>query len=103
MRTVWTPWHQALFIHALDTKPKIPFSRAVEMRLDFTFKMPKRKPKSPYWFIGVPDLDNLEKGVGDILQKAGVLVNDSLIVHSHASKHYGPGDSLAIEIQEVEQ
>lgn len=56
-----------------------------------TFRIPKPKStKFTGYPAGPPDTDKLQRAVGDALQAAGVLSNDSRIVHWDASKVWGP-------------
>lgn len=44
-------------------------------------------------FQGEPDASNLVEGIQDVLQKAGVLVNDKLVRKFTAEKIFGEGDA----------
>lgn len=56
-----------------------------------TFYIPKPKStKFKDYPAGPPDTDKLQRAVGDALQAAGVLTNDSRIVHWDAAKVWGP-------------
>lgn len=44
------------------------------------------KPSAPHWKQTPPDLDKLERALGDALTQAGILRDDALIVHWDTSK-----------------
>lgn len=47
------------------------------------------------WHVGTPDVDNVAKGVMDVLQEAGVLVNDTQVVDSHTRRVWGAVEAHA--------
>lgn len=63
-----------------------PIDQPVTVMVDFF--MPK--PKKPMFDCPAtsPDLDKLQRAIGDGLEKGGVLRNDSRIVHWEARKFY---------------
>lgn len=63
-----------------------PIDQPVKATVDFF--MPK--PAKPMFDMPAtaPDLDKLQRAIGDGLEKGGVLRNDSRIVHWEARKHY---------------
>lgn len=67
--------------------------------------MPRpKKPRFPVPAVA-PDADKLCRGVGDALEAAGVIRNDSRIVHWDASKHYADehqGTGVHITIKEAQ-
>ena len=74
-----------------------PFTEAVSMRIVFWFPRPqsmvwKAKPMLALPKISKPDLDNLEKGVMDALEKHAYK-NDSMVVEKYSLKWYVPGDA----------
>ncbi|MEC4616288.1 RusA family crossover junction endodeoxyribonuclease [Tsukamurella tyrosinosolvens] len=67
-----------------------PIDVAVSVAATFVMPRPKRlakvQPTPP--FVKAPDLDKLQRGLGDALVTAGVLADDDLIVQWLASKRY---------------
>ena len=63
-----------------------PIDQPVKVTVDFF--MPK--PQKPRFDMPstAPDLDKLQRAIGDGLEKGGVLRNDSRIVHWEARKYY---------------
>ncbi|WP_104086543.1 RusA family crossover junction endodeoxyribonuclease [Arthrobacter sp. GMC3] len=56
-----------------------------------TFRIPKPKStKFSDYPAGPPDTDKLQRAVGDALKTAGVITDDSRIVHWDAAKVWGP-------------
>lgn len=47
------------------------------------------KPSAPTWHMSAPDLDKLQRAVGDVLTQAQIVRDDRLIVSWDASKVYG--------------
>lgn len=62
------------------------------------------RPKRPRFNVPAtaPDLDKLQRGVGDGLEASGLLANDSRIVQWIATKHYGDTTGCRITIKESE-
>lgn len=63
-----------------------PIDRPVRVAVDFF--MPKPQKPRFEWPATAPDLDKLQRAIGDGLEKGGVLRNDSRIVHWEARKFY---------------
>ena len=63
-----------------------PIDRPVRVAVDFF--MPKPQKPRFEWPATAPDLDKLQRAIGDGLEKGGVLKNDSRIVEWVARKHY---------------
>ena len=53
--------------------------------------------------VSRPDLDNLQKGLQDIMQSLGFFANDGAIVHLDAAKAYGEHAGIYIRITELEK
>lgn len=86
--TIWSPFHEQLFAASRSAAPVEPINDPLSLELVFYFKRPKRqKPKTDI-HSKTPDIDNLIKGVGDILQKAKVIEDDKLISDVRALKRY---------------
>lgn len=63
-----------------------PIDQPVKVTVDFF--MPKPQKPRFEWPATAPDLDKLQRAIGDGLEKGGVLRNDSRIVHWEARKFY---------------
>ena len=101
MITLWSQWHKKLLWEAKQQRPEKPLGGPLRMRLDFFFPRPK-KSHTDRWFIKYPDLSNLEKGVEDILQHAGVIADDKLICWTEKRKEYGPSHSMQVNLWRME-
>ena len=63
-----------------------PIDQPVKVTVDFF--MPKPQKPRFEWPATAPDLDKLQRAIGDGLEKGGVLRNDSRIVQWEARKFY---------------
>lgn len=87
-----------------------PIKEAVVLDIDFYMPIPSSASKAnkiamakgivPH--IKKPDRDNLQKFCSDVLERAGVLSNDSIIVDGRTAKKYGahPKTIITLTIQE---
>lgn len=68
-----------------------PIGHAVQVTVEFRFPMPKSRSKAQR-LLGIipratkPDLDKLQRAVGDALTAGGLIQDDNLITSWHASK-----------------
>jgi Holliday junction resolvase RusA-like endonuclease len=80
-----------------------PLDCALSVRVDVYLPMPK-KTKFPVWPAGTPDLDKLQRAIGDALKLAGTITDDARIVSWHAHKHWAvgcePGAGITIHEKE---
>lgn len=98
-------YHRQLENDARMARPAEPISQPVELFVRFTFAWPKSTPKKKRidgWRSSKPDLDNIVKGCGDFLERAGVVMNDSIFVKIVAEKRVGEHDSTQIEIRRLD-
>jgi Holliday junction resolvase RusA-like endonuclease len=89
-----------------------PITEAVVMDVDFFLPIPASESKSRKIEMakGVvphtkkPDRDNLQKFCSDVLQRAGVISNDSIIVDGRTTKQYGdhPKTIITLKLMETE-
>jgi len=91
--TAWTAFHRRLKNKAKKLRPRIPFDGPIFCALLLRFRGPEWD-----WHCVVPDADNLAKGVGDMLQKAGVLRNDSRVCLLLTGKVYAPIEGLDMRL-----
>lgn len=83
------------FRHALITAP-------VAIRVVFYFSRPASVPKKAIYKRTAPDLDKLQRALGDALEGT-ILKNDSVICHWSPWKLYSDGGSrIEVEIWELE-
>ena len=89
-------WHKAI----TTTAPPQPEPIDVPIKVTARFFMPK--PNKPMFDTPAtaPDLDKLCRAVGDGLEQAGVIKNDSRITTWVASKHFGTPTGVHIIIEE---
>lgn len=89
-------WRKAIEDTVRHVHKDTPIDRPVTVRADFFMPKPK-KPMFPLPATA-PDLDKLQRGVGDGLEKGGLLANDSRIVQWVSTKHYGPKTGCQITV-----
>ena len=71
-----------------------PMDSAVGVVVEFRLQRPKRSKFGDYP-AGPPDTDKLCRATGDALEAAGVVTNDSRIIHWNATKAWGePGATI---------
>lgn len=68
------------------------FDKPVRLSVEFYIERPAN-PKHKVFPGGKPDLDHLIRSVGDSLTKAGILLDDALIVEIHAKKLWVGADT----------
>lgn len=79
-------------------RPHPPIDAPVVVVVTFYRKSPKR-PQFDYPAVA-PDTDKLQRAIGDALEKAGILRNDSRIVTWVAQEEYAkPGDKIGAQIE----
>ena len=87
-----------------------PLTEAVHVSAFFRFVRPKShygtgrnsgnlKRSAPYWRTSLPDLDKLQRALGDALTQAGAIRDDALIVSWVAAKEW---DSCPCTIVQIE-
>jgi Holliday junction resolvase RusA-like endonuclease len=90
-------WRQALY-EALKASA-YNFDGAVTVQA--TFYLPRPKTNKRILATTKPDLDKLQRAVGDCLVKAGTVIDDSYVIAWNAAKAYAddiePGVRLIIE------
>lgn len=86
-------WRNAVALAASEERARreIGVTGPVEMHALYRSAMPQSRRKADRergwcWQTTQPDLDKLERAVGDGLQASGLLANDSLIVHNDTRK-----------------
>lgn len=93
-------WRRALITAARTTHTGPPMEGPVTVHAEFVFpraKALKDKPAPPH--TSAPDGDKLCRAVGDALEQAGVVGNDSQITTWHAHKRRAaPGETPGAHI-----
>lgn len=103
---------RATAVHVMRDPGADPYTGPVKVAVLFIYARPGShygtgrnsdvlKPAAPFFKESAPDLDKLQRAVGDALEAAGVIVNDSRIVAWDASKVYGPMAATKITVEEV--
>lgn len=88
------PWRDAVALIARRAwLGRAPLDQPVAVDVFFAMPRPKR-PKFPRPATK-PDADKLQRAIGDALETAGVVANDSRIVMWRSSKVYAGGDQPA--------
>lgn len=96
------PWRDAVTAAAVEATRDLqdwPAPQAVAVQVTFFFRRPKShyrtgknshllRDSAPYWHFTKPDVDKLERSSFDALVAAGLMLDDSRIVCSLASKAY---------------
>lgn len=87
-------WRQAVF-EALRASG-VTFDSAVTVMA--TFYIPRPKTNRRLYATTKPDVDKLQRAIGDCLTKAGTIVDDSYIVTWNAAKAYADGVEPGVRI-----
>lgn len=98
------------FLAALCSEhaPEVPFSSPVSLSVRWTFPWRKSERKSvvragvPVPHATRPDLDNLEKGLLDVLTRVGFWTDDSLVGEKRTSKWRGPRPGIEVRIRTMD-
>lgn len=85
--------------------PDVPFDVPVSLTVRWTFPFRKSERRSvvragrsvPH--TSRPDLDNIEKGLLDVLTRLNFWTDDSLVADKRTSKWWGPRPGIDIEIR----
>lgn len=99
-------WAKELASKMAPYKPKEPIQGPVCVEIAWVFPYPsgtpykKRLPLS--WRTQRPDLDNMEKGVLDLLTSEGFLLDDSQVVFKLTTKMNGLAPCIKIVIQSLD-
>lgn len=72
------PWRKSLIASARQAHKGEPWDGP--LKVEVVFIMPKPKRPTYEQPLGAPDTDKLQRAVGDALEQAGVVVNDSRIM-----------------------
>jgi Holliday junction resolvase RusA-like endonuclease len=94
-------WYEAVKRAVASQLPKEPWTGPVYLMANIYFERPQymlanKWPDGPIWHTAKPDRDNLDKGITDPLQEAGLYRDDSQICDGAIRKWYaargcGPG------------
>lgn len=87
-------WRQAVY-EALRASGK-QFDGAVTVMA--TFYIPRPKTNKRLYATTKPDVDKLQRAIGDCLTKAGTIIDDSYIVTWNAAKAYADGVNPGVRI-----
>jgi crossover junction endodeoxyribonuclease RusA len=85
-------WRKAVIAAAKDAHGEDfePLDGALTVHLDLYLSRPATT-KFPDYPAGTPDLDKLQRAIGDALKLAGTITDDARIVSWHAHKHWAIG------------
>jgi Holliday junction resolvase RusA-like endonuclease len=104
------PWRGTVAEKASEQVESLLYG-PVEVEAEFVFPRPKShyrtgvhvhelKPTAPHWHTGFPDLDKLQRAIGDAL--AGVVISDDRQIASWlVTKRYGPSGYVEIAVREL--
>lgn len=85
-------WRNAITAAAVEARQGAePIEGPVSVDAEFRFTMPKSRPKGTRliglsWRTVAPDLDKLQRALGDALEAAQLIRSDDLIAEWHARK-----------------
>lgn len=99
-------WRASVAAVATDAMPGGPIDGPVNVIADFYFPRPKAhygsgrnaarlKPTAPRWHTSTPDLDKLQRALGDAM-KGTVLRDDSQVASWHVRKLYAAATPRAV-------
>lgn len=104
-------WRQAVAEQAAAAALSGPIDGPVEVQVNFVFPRPKAhyrtgayalflKPSAPFWHTSAPDLDKLQRAIGDALS-GPVLRDDRQIAIWNALKLYGERPRAEITVRSL--
>lgn len=90
----------------------VPLTDPVRVEATFVYARPKGhygtgrnagrvKDGAPTYKTSAPDLDKLQRALGDALTQAGVVRDDALIVSWSTSKQWGPCSQIIVRVMRV--
>jgi Holliday junction resolvase RusA-like endonuclease len=93
-------WRGRVINELAQAKPdKWDIHAALNVVAVFRFVRPKGhygkkglKPSAPKYKTTKPDVDKLTRGIGDSIEQAGIVKNDSQIIYWMVNKEYAEGD-----------
>lgn len=87
-------------------KPDKPIEGPVKAVIAWTFPYPKGTPSKRLlersWRCSRPDLDNMEKGILDILVDEGFMLDDSQVAAKHTMKFNGVDPFVYIHLEPLD-
>lgn len=97
---------------AMQQQMVVQYTGPVLVRATFMYRRPAAhygtgrnalilKPSAPTFKASAPDLDKLQRALGDALTQAGVLRDDCLIVGWHTRKLWGEAGEVQLSIEKV--
>lgn len=102
MITLWTAFHMKLWRRAMERRPSVPLDGPLFCVVEFCLRRPKRGAENLVWCDKKPDADNLLKGVGDMLEQAKVVKNDSRIVVPVPVKLYSDTEGVRVRLWKLD-
>ena len=108
------PWRaDAIAYLQAEWRGRGPITEPVSVDVAFNFARPAShygtgrhlgvlKPSAPYYKASAPDLDKLQRALGDALTQAGILRDDALIVAWDAAKVYGAVPEVRLTVRTLE-
>lgn len=104
------PWREAIVSQIMrDGLHETRYDGPVTVRVTFWFERPRihygtrggqpyLRENAPRYKTSAPDLDKLQRSLGDALVQGGVLTDDDRIVSWHAEKQYGERSGATVEV-----
>jgi Holliday junction resolvase RusA-like endonuclease len=103
-------WRETVARAAHERWPVGPIFGPVKVVVVFVFPRPKAhfrtgqyadvlRPNAPEWHTSTPDLDKLQRGIGDALKAGGMLRDDSQIAAWDVRKVYGHRPAAQITVR----
>lgn len=90
----------AAFINERPKQP--PLAGPLSATIKFVSPLLKKHKGEGQWKTTRPDLDNLLKGLMDVLTTCGVIADDALVCQLHAEKLHDDNPGVEILITEME-
>lgn len=112
------PWRTDAMLAAYDAKPNRDsgptFTGPVEVYVRFSFPRPRShygtgrnvgriKDSAPQFHAVAPDLDKLQRALGDVLTQSQVIRDDCLIASWNAKKGYASEPSVYVEVYPIDE
>lgn len=93
---------EKLKAHLAGHIPENPLNGPVEVIVRWFYPETERHPAGT-WKTTKPDLDNMNKILGDLLQEMNFIGNDSAIIHLDLLKMFSDVPGVLIKINEMEE
>ena len=108
---IWS-WREAVTIEGKQHRPDTPMDGPIALALEFGLRRPKShygtgknahslKKNAPDWHTNIPDLDNLEKTIMDVLTQLSYWHDDRQVCIKNTSKKWARIPGVRTSINQI--